>query len=205
MVSFVRTRTRGFAYHGKVLPKPQGHDPVPPWRPVRLFIAVKVPGASRLQEATAALVRTLPGLRPVPPGSWHITLRFLGEQASAEPALRALEGLPRGPVPILLQGIGAFPTAARARVLWAGAQAPGLDAVAAAVRQATAALAPAERPFVAHVTLGRLDPPLDARKALAPLEAFEGGSGMIGEVVLYRSDPGPAGPAYTALAARPLA
>jgi 2'-5' RNA ligase len=110
-------------------------------------------------------------------------------------------------------GLGAFPSATRPRVLWAGlvaGDAP-LAALAASVEAALADLGfPREgRAFSAHVTLGRIRQP---GRAPAPLaEALGASAGQrfgrvpITEAALMRSDLSPHGARYTTLAAIPLA
>ncbi len=111
-----------------------------------------VPPANVLAElamATESLRLAAPGLRWAGTENWHLTLAFLGEVG--EPALAGLSTrLERAarrhpPQRLALAGGGAFPAAARARVLWAGIEADrralGLLAasVAAGARRAGAA------------------------------------------------------------------
>jgi len=94
----------------------------------------------------------------------HYTLRFLGELdedavARVIAAARAVAtGLPA--FEAVLGAPGAFPSAARARVLWLGLArgAESLVALAAALDRALAerGFAAAERPFSPHLTLGRV-------------------------------------------------
>lgn len=166
----------------------------------RLFLAV--PLAEDLRRDLAAALRghgPLPG-RPVPPESWHLTLRFLGDTAwdalerVGEEVGRAPPGPPFG---IRFGGYGAFPRASRASVLWLGVG-EGAAALAALAESVEAAVAragfPAERrPFRPHLTLSRLRPPEDATAALARLPPFPAAM-PVAEVVLFRSHLG-GGPA----------
>jgi 2'-5' RNA ligase len=96
---------------------------------MRLFVAIVPPPAAvaELAGRLAALRPAAPpGVRWASPDSWHVTLAFLGEVP--EPVLPALtarleRAARRHPVRWLaIRGGGAFPGAARARVIWAGVQ-----------------------------------------------------------------------------------
>ena len=128
----------------------------------RLFVAVPLTEQAR-QEIVARLP-ALPG-RLVPPQNWHFTLRFLGD---TDPATRdrIIAGLSAAALgsrfAISFAGLGAFPRANRARIVWLGVDegARRLIAVAESVENA-ARLAgfPAEtRPFKPHLTLSRIEP-----------------------------------------------
>lgn len=174
----------------------------------RLFLAVELEPAVRraLRDHLNGVV--LPG-RAVPPGSWHLTLRFLGDTDA--PRRRALEealaAADRGPAfTASLGGLGAFPRAARATVLWMAVRdGGGLARLAAVAERAarSAGFAAEERPFRAHLTLARLRPPAD----VAPLLQRVPPAGIdlpVRYLTLFRSRPGSGAPTYDALAAWPL-
>lgn len=157
-------------------------------------------------EATAADVRWTGA------SGMHLTLRFLGEvPAAAVPALAeafgaAVSGHPT--VDLEAAGVGAFPSAARPKVVWAGIEG-SLDALVASIEHGLVALGhpPEARPFRAHVTLGRVRRP----RALGVLRAaIEGlgrprfGAWTAREVVLYRSHLRSTGSVYEVLAQVPL-
>ena len=95
---------------------------------MRLFVAVAVPehAADELDDAVAPLRPSWPGLRWTGREAWHVTLAFLGEvneTVSARLVPRLERAAARHPgLPVRLGGAGAFPGAARARVLWTGVQ-----------------------------------------------------------------------------------
>lgn len=108
-------------------------------------------------------------------------------------------------------GLGAFPTATRPRVLWAGVLAGdgALAALASTVDAALAALGfPSEaRPFSAHITVARVREPRRApalAEALGATAAKRFGRLAVHEVVVMRSDHSPRGARYTPLASLPL-
>jgi 2'-5' RNA ligase len=182
---------------------------------VRTFVAVALPDRLRaeLMSAAGALGPSLPQVRFVRrPENLHVTLKFLGpvEPARLDELSRALadEVGPLGGFAADVAGLGAFPSAARARVIWAGVADPDrrLAAVAGAVEKAAARLgfvvpemAPDEdeaRPFRGHVTVGRCKRDVDARGALAPWRERRLGAFPVTEVHVYESQRGADGSRY---------
>jgi 2'-5' RNA ligase len=101
-----------------------------------------------------------------------------------------------------LEGLGAFPSPRRARVLWVGVtdDAERLPALARDLNVALEAFEPPEdRPFVPHLTLARFDHPVSVAETLASTswerQAFE-----VKELVLYRSHLGKPAARYEPLA-----
>jgi RNA 2',3'-cyclic 3'-phosphodiesterase len=128
----------------------------------RLFVAVPLTEQAR-QEIVARLP-ILPG-RLVPPQNWHFTLRFLGDTApTSRDALCAELRKTRfgSEFSIHFGGLGAFPRAKRARIVWLGVDegAQRLIDVAETVESAVrrAGFAAEERPFRPHLTLSRIAP-----------------------------------------------
>jgi 2'-5' RNA ligase len=138
----------------------------------------------------------------------HITLKFLGQVDEARiPAIvDALQATAsrRPPFDVVVRGLGAFPSAARPRVVWAGLEDVGaLGALAGEVDAALAALGflPESRPFAAHVTLGRLrEPRRNPALAAALAGPVELGRLAVTRVSLMRSDLSNSGTRYTELA-----
>ena len=177
---------------------------------MRAFVAVVPP-----PEAVEPLARAVAALRDlpaswVPPERLHLTLVFLGEVADPLPYGAALASAVADIEPFSLRvaGGGAFPRAARPKVLWAGVEGD-VDALArlarVAGRTARAARIDVERtPYVPHVTVARIRRrDVDGTAAVAALGAVEGAPWRVGEVVLMQSVLGPK-PAYTVLRRCPL-
>jgi 2'-5' RNA ligase len=151
----------------------------------------------------------------VAPDNFHITLKFLGgvDEGRIPDVIEALRGAARehAPLDMDVAGLGAFPSAVRPRVLWAGVtagQAP-LGALAASVDAALAALGfPREdRAFSPHVTLGRVRQPRRApalARALSANATRPFGRVAVREVALMQSHLASPGARYTALAVIPL-
>jgi len=164
---------------------------------MRLFVAVSVPvhAADELDDAVAPLRPSWPGLRWTGRDAWHLTLAFLGEVtepacARLRPRLEyAAAGRPR--LSLSLGGAGAFPGAARARVLWTGVQGEPLDALAGSVadgaRRAGAPPAEEGRRFRPHLTLARCREPVDVQTLVEDLSGWTGTRWTAGEIYLIRS------------------
>ena len=192
---------------------------------MRIFVALDIPDATR-----AAITHYMEGLRNfapharwVRPESFHVTLKFIGEQTSerVEQIKKALSVVKAPPFEIAFRNTGFFPNAKRPRVFWVGIHASDdLPKLAAAVDHAVALTGvPLEKnPFTPHLTLSRIgsgrphpghgDRPDNnlARLAtkLPSLEQPEFGTMTAREFYLYESKLSPSGARYTKLQAFPL-
>lgn len=159
----------------------------------RLFVAVALTEQAR-QEIIARLP-VLPG-RLVLPQNWHFTLRFLGD---TDPRLRDVLVAELGNTrlgsafSICFGGLGAFPRANRARIVWLGVDegAQRLISTAESVEKVVRRAGfPAEaRPFKPHLTLSRIEPTRSVAEVLvahAPLEVKM----PVTELALVRSELG---------------
>ncbi len=152
---------------------------------VRCFFALYLEAAAQaaVEADTAELRRAAEragerAVRWAPPGTLHLTLRFLGDtpRATADalvPAVAARLG-DLGTFTLRLAGAGAFPPRGRPRVLWVGVDpSPTLAALHAHVEDACdgAGLGREPRPFRPHLTVGRPRPgaPLDHAAVAAAL------------------------------------
>jgi len=140
--------------------------------------------ADAAQNSAAAVA---PDLRWTRLDQRHLTLRFLGAvpdpAAAAEFVADSVRR--REPFTLSLGGGGAFPDPRRASVLWLGVR-EGLDAL---TELATALASPDDRPFRAHLTLARANPPRDLRQVVAALDACdESEPWTVDELVLFDSD-----------------
>lgn len=147
--------------------------PVESERDERLFLGVPVTRHARA-ALSKRLSKTLPG-KVVPAENWHVTLRFLGQTAHQQRdqllvALRNTTFPP--PFRIALTGVGAFPSARRAKVLWIGIDtgAETLVELAKLVERAVASVGftPEPRTFHPHITIARLDPAMNVRRVATP-------------------------------------
>ncbi len=178
----------------------------------RLFVAVEIPDEAKrmVHEAIEPWRLAFPRAKWVPSANWHVTLKFLGATRPRlhEWVLEAVDGVATSQVPVTarLHGLGAFPSAARARVLWVGIDdsANGLGTLAGDLDAAlTKEFRVEARAFHAHLTVARSEPPLHLPHeygATALLtEAFS-----IERLLVYQSDLGRSAPLYEPIAAFPL-
>ena len=136
---------------------------------MRLFLAVfPPPGVQRAAYAAIeALRRPGDGVSWVKPENLHYTMRFLGE-VGEDGARRAADAATESAAKsrrfdAALGPLGAFPSARRARVIWVG-MSEGAEALVALARDLDRALEKrgfggADKPFSAHLTLGRVRDP----------------------------------------------
>jgi 2'-5' RNA ligase len=151
---------------------------------MRLFVAVFPP--ADVQRSAASIIERLrspgDGVSWVKPDNLHYTVRFIGEVGDdgarrvAESAREAVRG--RAAFDGVLGGLGAFPNARRARVIWLGMTAggPALVELAKALERSLdkRGFEPEGRGFSAHLTLGRVrDPRGDWTDRLASVGSIE--------------------------------
>lgn len=183
----------------------------------RTFLAV-YPDAPTLARVTALLERLrsrVDGVRWTPEHQLHFTLRFFGDldRAQLDAAARTLaERCPAlSPVSLPLNGLGVFPDWRRPRVLWVGSGAGGeeLEEIARRLELAfrEAGLGRADKPFKAHLTLGRFREgsraPSTALEYLRR-EGFATPPFPVAEVRLMASELSPRGATHRLVAAVPL-
>jgi 2'-5' RNA ligase len=157
----------------------------------RLFVAAWPP--ARVLDAIAALARPEdPGVRYTTRDQWHVTLRFLGS-ADVDEA-----GAAFGRIEAHAAVVELGPAVARLGRSVVVVPARGLEAVAAAVVEATAEVGepPDPRPFAGHLTIARLRHRPACRVAgQAITERFS-----VDELHLVRSDLHPRGARYRTVA-----
>ncbi|MDE0022704.1 MAG: RNA 2',3'-cyclic phosphodiesterase [Candidatus Poribacteria bacterium] len=173
----------------------------------RLFVGLTLP--DKAQSSLFESQRSWPHL----PGArfareLHLTLKFLGNVADSDMQgiVAALESaaVALRPFALSIGGLGCFPNARRASVVWRGVD-QGFREISEAAAQVERALEPLgfareTRPYTPHITLARLRPPLDARSWMPKAEcppAFP--SFQIDQFHLIQSDLRPDGARYTSL------
>ena len=160
--------------------------------------------AGRLESGTHERVRW------VAPEQLHVTLRFLGEVTEADAdALRAALRAPfeTEAFPARVSRLGCFPPSGPPRVLWLGIGEGG-DAMAELKSELDRRLAPAgrppeDRPWRAHLTLGRMKRwPARSRRDLDRVLSEvrpETPGWLVDHVILYESRRTPRGARYHVL------
>jgi len=184
---------------------------------LRVFVAVFPP--NEVLEGLFALVERV--RRPGDGVSWvkrdnlHYTLRFLGELEGGrvEAASRAGHEAVRGmrPFAARLGAPGAFPNFRHPRVVWIGMSegGPELELLARSLDEALRreGFGRPDRPFAAHLTLGRVREPGSAsasRAAEAIASERVEGSFTVGALTVVQSQLHPRGSIYTPLAECPF-
>jgi 2'-5' RNA ligase len=162
---------------------------------LRLFVAVDVPERHRnsIEAAVAPLKAVLPGARWTSPATWHVTLKFFGEVAEdqlghlKEGIGRAAVGVPA--VESRLTEIGAFPSMAKARVLWVGIEDAGSNLARLAERIGTECGLSDDRPLHPHLTLARMKVPAAIAPAVDRFRpyALEEEPFVVDRMTLFRS------------------
>jgi 2'-5' RNA ligase len=162
----------------------------------RLFLAVWPP-EDVVEELMALRRKDQRGVRFVPPGSWHVTLRFFGD-ARIDDVEAAMEDVDL-PATTATLGPAVDVLGERALVVPVG----GLDEIAARVTAATRSIGepPPRRPFRGHLTIARIK--RDARMPPA-LGAMVSGAFEVEEVALVRSRLDPDGARYDTVAEWPV-
>jgi 2'-5' RNA ligase len=145
---------------------------------------------------------------------FHITLKFLGDVDSSQPQIIADElrnsigGF--SPFDLSFVSLGAFPSVSRPRVVWIGTQqnehVHGIQGCVERVCDSFG-FAKEDRPFHAHVTLGRVkgDRNLDRLTAKLKSITFKPLIARCSEIHIMRSELKPTGSVYTLLNSIPLA
>jgi 2'-5' RNA ligase len=189
-------------------------------RILRTFVAFAVSDDVReaLWDEARRLGESVRGLKPIRAENVHLTLHFIGPTPEEDvPAIasaleRASHGFP--PLAVRYEGLGAFPSASRPRVVWAGVVetegASRLPALASAVQEALRPLGHGgeERDYHPHVTLARAGSArlraLDRALAGRPGDLRAFGAQVLSDLRLMVSEPGPQGSRYRPLATVPL-
>lgn len=182
---------------------------------MRLFVAVDIDPTTRAALASAReVMRPMLDAARVPPRiTWvredvaHVTVRFIGEVPDVQlrPIQDALSGIHIRPFEVTWGHVGAFGGRRNPRVLWL-APSGGGEAFDALAKQINDALDPVlgpgeDRPFTAHLTLGRVRDPgrgVDWGGALAAVR-LNPTVMRVEHVTVYQSRLSPKGPTYTAL------
>lgn len=168
---------------------------------MRLFVALLPPPEilDEVERALAPYRAAWPGLRWLDRRNWHLTLTFLGEvdDLVTERVTPRLERAAARHTRFELSfaGAGAFPSAARARVLWAGLHGARGDLVRlseATTAAARRAGAPPDRhrKFNPHLSVARCREPADLRELVEALRPYAGTAWTADAIHLVRSNLG---------------
>ncbi len=183
----------------------------------RLFLAISLPAQvkEKLAELQNKLAASGAGVRWVRPEGIHLTLKFLGNvpESRIPEIVSVVQEVVRKNAPAVIRlgvkGVGTFPPRGTPRVVWAGLTGD-LVALARLQQALEAALArlgfaPEKRPFVPHLTLGRVKSAKNKKALLQSVDRYREEEFVpaqtiaIKELVLYQSTLHPEGAIYTPL------
>lgn len=170
---------------------------------MRAFVAVEITDAGVIGSLGRVQERLGTGTG-VGPQNMHFTLQFLGEIPDSDSGgiRTALRSIRFESFALSVSGVGAFPSARSARVVWAGVDRTGgrrLAELAGAVRGALSPLGfEPDRPFRPHVTILRTDGE-DIAEDLKKLRDTEFGTQEIRRIKLKKSVLTPAGAVHSDL------
>jgi RNA 2',3'-cyclic 3'-phosphodiesterase len=156
-------------------------------------------------------------IRWVPAENIHLTLMFLGDVSlkSLEMLKKVLQNEVSGhhSFEFSVGGLGAYPNSRHARVLWVGVEAPAeLVSVQRGIETAISRLGYSreDRPFSAHLTLGRVSRNATSKDIHLISDVFETtkvgflGVAQVDEIHLLKSDLRPTGAIYSRVFSAPL-
>jgi 2'-5' RNA ligase len=184
---------------------------------IRTFVAIELPdnvraALDRLQSSLKSERQSF--VRWVHPEGIHLTLKFLGNIGAAERVPQVTEAMAKAcqgimPFRLELNGVGVFPNLRSPRVVWVGlvGETERLLELQGRIEQALNPLGfPAEnRPFTAHLTLGRLregttrEERLRFGEVVASTQAEDMPSFEVDTISLMRSQLRPSGAIYSRL------
>jgi 2'-5' RNA ligase len=180
-----------------------------------IAVAIPVPLGEKLTRLQARLAPEIPGVRWTSTLPFHMTLVFIGDvpdhylnrvcEAVAEAAS------PFSPFELRMEGIGAFPSPSKPRVIWAGLTADEsspLDELQKVIGLNLTRIGyrPDAERFTPHTTLGRIKTdrrgprPPDLTKVFESYQSWEGGAFTVSEVTTFASTLTAEGPIYAPLA-----
>jgi RNA 2',3'-cyclic 3'-phosphodiesterase len=179
---------------------------------IRAFVAARLS-----PDTDRAIIAFIDALRAPGDGiSWarhanlHLTLRFLGGAVDSRkigPLVERLRPIAEQTAPFVVgaRGIGAFPSLARPRVIWAGLESEELPRLAARVEAAVVdtGFEPERRRYTPHLTIGRIKSPKGWARIREKIEAAaerDFGDSRIESMGLYESQLAPTGATYREIA-----
>jgi len=176
-------------------------------RLVRAFVALEMPGdvVDSLFQAQKELETAGADVKLVERENLHLNLRFLGDLGEAEVSevKSRLRRLSLRGADVTVRGVGAFPTIARPRVVWAGIAQEDEPLVIPIAREVIGTLEGIgerdDRPFRPHITLARVRSGRNMRElteVLRQIAGIEFGTVSLREFKLKSSMLTPNGPIY---------
>lgn len=179
---------------------------------MRIFIAI--PLAAGVRKKLKTLRFSSDAIRWQPTEQMHITLKFLGDltQKQVNNLQMALSDISKAAFALTLKGWGTFPNEGRPKIIWARIEASeAIMELQQAVEEVCAAwgFERENRPFVPHVTLGRIKGSLSRNELENKMSAATDMLGVLTAMAdcfcLYESELGPGGATHRPIKKYPLA
>ncbi len=176
---------------------------------MRAFVAADVTSVaaiSKLQRDLAASAgRAFLDVKPIDPQNLHFTLMFLGEitESDASNITSMLKQIHFRGFNLRYSGIGAFPSASAARVIWVGLDKESGEQLTALANNVAATLSDLgfrpDKQFSAHLTVFRVKGrhPINFAQVIRNYQATEIGQDRIERIHLKKSELLPSGPVYS--------
>jgi RNA 2',3'-cyclic 3'-phosphodiesterase len=174
----------------------------------RIFFAVPLPDSvkGKLAALQCQLMQKTGVVKWVEKENMHLTLLFLGD-VPPERLKTVIAGASKAAAtaqPFLLEikGLGAFPSQRNPRVLWAGVESGASEASSLAEALSQCIGVRQDRPFSAHLTLGRVREGRQVRleEIRESQWQFEAGTVMVDSFLCLESKLTPRGPVYNNVA-----
>ncbi len=173
---------------------------------VRAFVAVEIEPTQEILSILSEIDGLGLRIKTVERESMHLTLKFLGEidervVKKISEGMRSLEKYPS--FSMHLEGVGAFPSERRAKVIWIGIErSERLKDIWKEIENIAenCGIAREKRDFSPHLTLGRVKDPRDSGRVRKVLEAHRDedfGAFDVKEIKLKKSVLTPQGPIYS--------
>ncbi len=161
---------------------------------MRSFVAISL----QVNESLKELIRGCESMGKVVKGSdLHLTLKFLGEVEDIGAIRKSLEEVRFKKFPLMVEGLGAFPSGYRGRVLFVGASPEDiLKELAGEVDSRTKEI-PLDHPFTPHITILRTREPRNFSGLISNYEGKTFLEQNVDSFTLYESVLKPTGPIYS--------
>ncbi len=182
---------------------------------VRAFLSIDVEEPSlrdRIHHLQSRLDQHAAKLKLVEIQNVHFTLRFFGDTPLSKTDIirDSLQSLQARPFAVRMEGVGAFPTLTRARVIWVGVS-DGHDKMVSLKSQIDDLLGnlgyPPDKRFKTHLTIARVRSVRDRDRFLRNIESLRNevvGTMSVTCIRMKKSTLTPAGPIYETLWEIPL-
>ncbi|KAA8922399.1 RNA 2',3'-cyclic phosphodiesterase [Thermoplasma sp.] len=163
---------------------------------MRAFIAVQVKPSDYLASVFRRFSE-IKGIKVTEYSNIHLTIKFLGDidDDKASDICSGIRSIGSDSFDLETEGIGAFPSMERPRVIYIGCRSDGLYRLVAEVGK----FVPIEKDFIPHITVGRVKHRISMPNIELKSEKYR-----IDEICLFRSDLKPSGPIYTKICCKQL-